>query len=229
MLKIENLSIYSEDKKILNNINLDFENGKIYLIFGPNGSGKTTLSKAILNDINYRKEGRIILNDIDITNMKTEEIAKYIYYSFQNPIEIENIKTRTILMNILKNYNEENIKKIGQELGLPDNFLDRGINHNLSGGEKKRLSLLLSILLNRDVIIFDEIDSGSDIEFMEKLKYYINKLKNEGKIIIIISHNMKFIKDINIDVVMILLNGEIKYIGSKEIINKIEEHGFSIF
>ncbi|BFI73666.1 Fe-S cluster assembly ATPase SufC [Nanoarchaeota archaeon] len=229
MLEIKNLNIYYEDKKILKNVNLEFDYGKLYLIFGPNGSGKTSLCKAILNDENFKKDGKIILDNIDITNEKTENIAKYIYYSFQNPIEIENIKTRTLLMNILNNYNEEEIKKLGKELGLPDDFLDRGINYNLSGGEKKRFSLLLSILLNRKILIFDEIDSGSDIEFLEKLKDYLKKFKEEGRMIILISHNLKFVKDLDIDKVVIILNGEVKYQGGKEILDKIEEYGFNIF
>jgi Fe-S cluster assembly ATP-binding protein len=164
-----------------------------------------------------------------ITNEKTENISKYIFYSFQNPIEIENIRTKTLLMNILENYDEEKIKKLGKEIGLPEDFLERGINYNLSGGEKKRFSLLLSILLNRKINIFDEIDSGADIEFLDILKEYLEKMKKEGKTIILISHNIKFVKELDIDKVIILLNGEIKYEGGKEILEKIEKYGFTIF
>ncbi|MGC9133392.1 MAG: ABC transporter ATP-binding protein [Nanopusillaceae archaeon] len=229
MLEIKKLNVYSNGRKILNNISLSFDYGKLYLIFGPNGSGKTTLCRAILNDENIKKEGEIILDGKDITNEKTENISKNIFYSFQNPIEIENIRTKILLMNILGNYDEDKIKKLGKELGLPEDFLERGINYNLSGGEKKKFSLLLSILLNRKINIFDEIDSGADIEFLDILKEYLEKMKKEGKIIILISHNIKFVKELNIDRVIILLNGEIKYEGGKEILEKIEKYGFTIF
>jgi len=229
MLKIEGLNVYSDNKKILENINLEFEYGKLYLIFGPNGSGKTTLAKSILNDESLKKEGKIFLDNIDITNEKTENIAKYVFYSFQDPVEIENIRTKTLLMYILDNFDEKKILNLGKDLGLPEDFLDRGVNYNLSGGEKKRFSLLLSILLNRKIIIFDEIDSGVDIEFLNKLKYYLDQFKKENKIVILISHNLKFVKELDIDKVIILIDGKIKYVGDKNILNKIEENGFNIF
>ncbi|MGC9079579.1 MAG: ATP-binding cassette domain-containing protein [Nanopusillaceae archaeon] len=228
MLKIEGLNVYIGDKKILDNINLEFDYGKLYVILGPNGSGKTSLCRAILGDENIRKEGKIILDNEDITNKKTEEIAKYIYYSPQNPVEIENIKIRTLLMNILDNYEEEKIKELGYSLGLPKDFLDRGINYNFSGGEKKRFSLLLSILLNRKILLFDEIDSGADIEFLMNLKNYLEKFKREGKTVILISHNIYFIKNLEMDELIIFLGGKIKYKGGKDILEKIEKYGYSI-
>jgi len=229
MLKIEGLNIYSDNKKILENVNLEFEYGKLYLVFGPNGSGKTTLAKAILNDESLKKDGKIILDNIDITNEKTENIAKHIFYSFQDSVEIENIRTRTLLMHILDNFDEKKILDLGKNLGLPEDFLDRGINYNLSGGEKKRFSLLLSILLNRNIIIFDEIDSGADIEFLNKLKYYLGQLKKENRMIILISHNLKFAKELDVDKVIILIDRKVKYVGDKSILDKIEKNGFNIF
>ncbi|MFZ8856388.1 MAG: ATP-binding cassette domain-containing protein [Candidatus Nanopusillus sp.] len=229
MLKIEGLNVYSDNKKILENVNLEFEYGKLYLVFGPNGSGKTTLAKAILNDESLKKDGKIILDNIDITNEKTENIAKHIFYSFQDSVEIENIRTRTLLMHILDNFDEKKILDLGKNLGLPEDFLDRGINYNLSGGEKKRFSLLLSILLNRNIIIFDEIDSGADIEFLNKLKYYLGQLKKENRMIILISHNLKFAKELDVDKVIILIDRKVKYVGDKSILDKIEKNGFNIF
>jgi Fe-S cluster assembly ATP-binding protein len=229
MLKIEGLNVYSDNKKILENVNLEFEYGKLYLVFGPNGSGKTTLAKAILNDESLKKDGKIILDNIDITNEKTENIAKHIFYSFQDSVEIENIRTRTLLMHVLDNFDEKKILDLGKNLGLPEDFLDRGINYNLSGGEKKRFSLLLSILLNRNIIIFDEIDSGADIEFLNKLKYYLSQLKKENRMIILISHNLKFAKELDVDKVIILIDRKVKYVGDKSILDKIEKNGFNIF
>jgi Fe-S cluster assembly ATPase SufC len=118
---------------------------------------------------------------------------------------------------------------LGKNLGLPEDFLDRGINYNLSGGEKKRFSLLLSILLNRNIIIFDEIDSGADIEFLNKLKYYLGQLKKENRMIILISHNLKFAKELDVDKVIILIDRKVKYVGDKSILDKIEKNGFNIF
>ncbi|WP_231434166.1 ATP-binding cassette domain-containing protein [Candidatus Nanopusillus massiliensis] len=83
MLKIEGLNVYSDNKKILENINLEFEYGKLYLIFGASGSGKTTLAKAILNDESLKKEGKIFLDNIDITNEKTENTSNIYFILFR--------------------------------------------------------------------------------------------------------------------------------------------------
>ncbi len=230
MLIIENLNVYAEDKKILDNINLVVKDNEVIAIIGPNGSGKSSLARAIINDQKLKKEGKIIYNNTDITNLETEEIARLgIFYSFQEPPEIENLRLRTLLKFLLKDYDENKILELGREFNLPEDFLDRGVFYNYSGGEKRKLNLLIAILLNKDLYIFDEIDSGIDIEFQKKIKNIINELKKSGKTIMIITHNIKFLKDIDVDKIVVMKDGKIISISGKEIIDIVEKYGYSGF
>lgn len=227
MLKIENLKVYVEDKLILKNINLEVNEKEIVAIMGPNGSGKTSLARAILNHKGFRKEGKIYFNGEDITNLETYEISKRgIYYTFQSPPEIETIKNRIFLMNLLEKYDENHIRKIANELGLPEDFLNRGINEGFSGGEKKKFELFLMKLLNPKLVIFDEIDSGLDVD---SLLFVEKEIMNRDRTYIIITHYTRIFRNIKPDKVYILLDGEIKKVGGEEVLDHIERYGYRNF
>mgnify|MGYP001772724730 FL=1 len=194
MLKVRDLNVFVEDKKILNKINLDINEKEIVAIMGPNGSGKSTLARAIMNDKRLRKEGKIYFLNEDITDLDTYEIARRgIFLTFQNPPEIEYVKTKTFLRYILgDSYNENEIIDLGKNLGLPKDFLDRGINYNFSGGEKKKFELLLIELIKPKLVIFDEIDSGLDIDSLLMINEFIKEKLKEMSFIIITHYTRIF-------------------------------------
>jgi len=225
MLKIQNLFVYKNNKKILDNINLTVKDKEIVAIMGPNGSGKTTLARAIMNDLELKKEGKIFLDNLDITNLPTEEIAKYIYLAHQTPPEIEYIKTSVLLKYL--NININSIKDFIEKLKLPEDLLDRGVNNRLSGGEKKKFELLLILPKKYKVIIFDEIDSGLDIDSLNFVNDIILEKSKESSIIII-THYTRIFKKFSPDIVYVLKNGKIVYEGGNEVIEKIEKYGYKI-
>jgi len=221
MFRVLNLSAWIEDKKILEDINLEVNRGEIVLIAGPNGSGKTTLARAILNDKRIKKEGKIFLDDLDLTNLSTEEIAKYVYLVFQYPPDIEFLSTKVFLneIGVLDKF-----MLMKEDFMLPEDILNRGLISGLSGGERKKFEILLSLLKDYEVYIFDEPDSGLDSISISKISKILLDLKNKGKHIIVISHTTRLFKDIKPDKVYLLEKGKIKKIGGYELLGEVEKY-----
>jgi len=228
LLRVENLTAKIDEKVILENISFSVAQGEILAIMGPNGSGKSTLARCILNDKRIEKTGKIYFLDQDITNLETNEIAKLgIYLSLQFQPEIEYVKVRTFLKYLgIKDFQE--VEKLGKELELPEDFLDRGINQNFSGGERKKFEILLIKLLDPKLIVFDEIDSGLDINSLEYLNNFILQQIKEKKTFLIISHYTRIFRDFKPNRVIILKNGKIYKEGGKELLDLIDKHGYNI-
>jgi len=237
ILEIKNLSIEIEKKIIIENLNMKFEKGKIYALMGKNGSGKSTLANVLMGNPKYRiLSGKIFLDGKDITNLSPTEKAKEgIFMSFQLPQEIEGV---TIFDFLRTAYNSLNGKKLSllqfqrlakekcEILGLEENFLYRYLNKGFSGGEKKKSEILQLLILNPKIIILDETDSGLDIDALQIIAHSINSLKNENKIIIIISHYKRIFNYLNPDKVFIIYKN-ILIQGGNKIIDKLEKEGYS--
>ncbi|MEM2115981.1 MAG: ATP-binding cassette domain-containing protein [Candidatus Woesearchaeota archaeon] len=230
ILRIENLSVYlaNEKKNIIKNLNLEIKQGEINLLIGPNGSGKTTLLFSILNHPNYIKEGKILLNDENITNWETEKIAEKIAVSWQNPLEFENISIRQLLWTVAqRNYNAIEFKnKLNEYLKL-FNFTEQDLSrtHGFSGGERKRIELMLCMFQKPMFLLLDEIDSGIDIENIKIFANVINSLKGDCGVLVI-SHFSKMLQYLDIDKVHLFINGQILKSDSKELLDEIEKNGF---
>ncbi len=238
-LEIKNLNIEIEGKKILEDINLEIKKGEIMALMGPNGSGKSTLANVLMGNPKYKiSSGKIFLNKKDITDLKPDKRAKLgIFMSFQFPQEIPGVRIYDFLRTAYNSMNKKKIsvfefrrllKKKLEMLNLDSEFAERYLNKGFSGGEKKKSEILQLILLNPDVIILDEADSGLDVDALKDIAEAINSLKNKNKIIIIISHYKRIFNYIEPDKVCIISKGEIKLKGNKNLIQEIEEKGYSI-
>jgi len=221
MFRILNLNAWIEDKKILENINLEVNRGEIVLIAGPNGSGKTTLTRAILNDKRIKKEGKIFLDNLDLSDLPTEEIAKHVYLAFQYPPEIEFLSTKVFLneLGVLDKF-----MSMREDFSLPEDILNRGLISGLSGGERKKFEILLSLLKDYEVYIFDEPDSGLDSASISKVSKILLDLKNKGKHIIVITHTTRLFRDIKPDRIYLLERGKIKKVGGYELLKEVERY-----
>ncbi len=238
LIKINNLYVNAGDKEILKGINLKINKGEVHVIMGPNGSGKTTTANAILNNPVYKKKsGNIVFDGEDITNLKTDEIARRgVFMSFQLPEEIPGVSVTNFLkyaknkvtgkpVKIFK-FKEE-LKKYMEELKMNPENMERSLNVGFSGGEKKKNEILQMLVLNPKFAILDETDSGLDVDAIKTVSKGIEMFKNNDNAVLIITHNTKILHSLKVDYVHVLINGKIIKTGGQELADQIEEHGYS--
>jgi Fe-S cluster assembly ATP-binding protein len=241
LLKIENLSVNIDNKKILSNYNLNVEEGEIHAIMGPNGSGKSTLSKAIMGDSHYQiVEGNIFFNGTNITNLKTDERARMgLFLAMQAPIEIEGVSNADFLRTALSAKNNGNlnlyefVKKteaITSDLKMDKDMIHRSVNVGFSGGERKKNEVLQMKLLEPRLIILDEIDSGLDIDSLKIVADSINeyKITHPDTAILVITHHQRLLDYIKPNFVHIMACGKIIRTGDYTLALELENHGFHI-
>lgn len=239
LLEIKNLSTIAEDdheKHILNNLNLKVNKGEIHVIMGPNGAGKSTLANTILGSPRYIKtEGNIIFENEIIDELKTNERAnKGIFMSFQNAIEIPGITISNFIKSAIDNSGKkEDLFKYIKELEKNNKLLDfdksynhRDLNVGFSGGEKKKSEILQLLMLKPKLAILDETDSGLDVDAIKTVVKGINEFRSKNNAILIITHSIKMIDDIDVDYVHILVDGKIVKTGTKDLAYEIEKNGF---
>ena len=237
LLEIKDLCVKAEDKEILKGINLKINKGEIHVIMGPNGSGKTTTANAILNNPAYTKtNGTINFEGTDITNSKTDEIARNgVFMSFQLPEEIPGVSVTNFLkyaknkvtgepVKIFK-FKQE-LKQYMEELNMNSNNMERSLNVGFSGGEKKKNEILQMLVLNPKLAILDETDSGLDVDAIKTVSKGIEMFKNDDNAILIITHNTKILHSLKVDYVHVLVNGKIVKTGEQELANEIEANGY---
>lgn len=166
MLKIEDLKVRVGDKEVLKGINLNIQEGETFILFGPNGSGKTTLLMTLMGFSGYEVTGgRIMFKGQDITHKPTYERARLgIGMSSQRPPTIHGLKTGQ-LIKVCAGDRDIDVRALAQRVNF-ENFLDRDINAGFSGGEIKRSELLQLLAQNPGMVLFDEPESGVDLENM---------------------------------------------------------------
>lgn len=241
LLEITDLAVEVSGKKVLKDIDLYIGEGETHVLLGPNGSGKSTLFMTILGFPKYKvTNGEILFKGENITNLNTtERVKKGVGVSFQNPPAIRGVR----LMDLLKvesgqKPDDEELSpemlELAYKMKLDENFLDRDVNLGFSGGEVKRSEILQLLAQKPDFIMFDEPDSGVDIENVELLAEEINILldkdkkpglrKNSGLLITHLGYILNFV---NADTAHVLMDGRIACSGNpSEIIEDIRKEGF---
>ena len=241
VMKIENLQAKIGDKEILKGLNLELEAGKVHAIMGPNGAGKSTLSKTLVGHYDVViTGGDIIYKGKKINDIEAEERAlEGIFLSFQHPVEIPGVNNayflRTALNAKRKHQGKEELnaaeflremKSHLSDLGMKSDMISRSLNEGFSGGEKKRNEILQMLILEPDVIILDEIDSGLDIDALRQVSEGINKMKNGKRTFLVITHYSRILDYIKPDYIHVLKDGRIIKTAGPELVSELEENGY---
>ena len=240
MLKIRKLDICIQDKKIVSNINLNVNLGEIHALMGPNGSGKTSFALGLMGHPNYRvTRGSIFLDNKNILSLTPEKRAKLgLFVSYQTPPAFDGVSLGRYLFEAKKglagkkNIDIENFySKLAMEienLKLPESFLERPLNSEASGGERKKTEILSLINLKPKYVILDEIDTGLDIDALKLVAKEIKKVSKTCGVIII-THYQRILKYVSPDFVHIMKKGRIVATGDYNLTDTVERRGYAVF
>jgi len=241
LLEIKNLSVSVEGKTILDNFSLNVNEGEIHAIMGPNGSGKSTLSNVLCGKEGYNVvKGTILFKNKNIFELGIDERSNMgLFLAFQYPVELPGVSItpfmKTAINSKLKYLKKKEIdslefaKKVREAadyLGISNDMLKRSVNDGFSGGEKKRYEILQMTLLDPDLTILDETDSGLDIDALKTVSKGVNRLKKKNNSIIVITHYQRLLDYIIPDYVHILLDGKIVKSGNKDLALELEKKGY---
>lgn len=243
MLKIKNLKVSINKKIILNNLNFIVNPGEVHAIMGPNGSGKSTFASILAGNKNYYifPDSILQFKNKNLQKLTPEERAgEGIFVAFQYPIEIPGVTNQLFLhtaFNSIRKYRKEKIlnlldfklyiKNKLNILNIAEDYLTREVNVGFSGGEKKRSDILQMALLEPNLCILDETDSGLDIDALQIVSNGINKLRDKKRAFIIITHYQRILNYIIPDFVHIFYNGKIVQQGDFNLAKKLEEKGYA--
>lgn len=243
-LRIDNLHAQADETEILHGINLTVPKGEVHAIMGPNGSGKSTLSQVIFGHPGYEvTDGSIQFKGEELTELSTDKRANMgLFLAFQSPQSVPGVRIASFLkqaVNARRRNDDPEYKgmKIREYRKLLDGtmdglrmrkeFADRYLNDGFSGGEKKKSEILQLAMLNPDVAILDEIDSGLDVDALKIVCESVNKIRSlNGMGVLVITHYPRILRYLEPDHVHVLMNGQIVKSGDADLAHKIEEEGY---
>ncbi|MGH8871715.1 MAG: Fe-S cluster assembly ATPase SufC [Acidimicrobiia bacterium] len=237
LLQIENLHASAGNIEILKGVDLTVNPGEIHALMGPNGSGKSTLAAVLMGHPLYRvTEGRILYKGEDVTKVSpSQRGSRGMFLAFQHPEAIPGVSVIQFLRQALSNRTgvdltvlELRLKVMDamSELGMESSFADRYLNEGFSGGERKRNEVLQMAVLQPDLAIMDETDSGLDIDALRTVADGVNKLTGPDRGFLIITHYQRLLDYVTPDQVHIFIDGQILESGGPELAARLEEKGY---
>jgi len=241
MITIKNLHASVDGQKILKGLNLDVKDGEVHAIMGPNGSGKSTLASVLAGKSEYEvAEGEVLFNGKKLLEMSAEDRAREgLFLAFQYPVEIPGVSNINFLktaINEIRAYKGLGpiepktflamVKEKQSLVELDGKLTGRSVNEGFSGGEKKRNEIFQMAMLEPTLAILDETDSGLDIDALRIVANGVNKLRDQKRSFIIVTHYQRLLDYIIPDFVHVLYNGRIVKTGGKELALELEAKGY---
>lgn len=229
MLQLLDIHVSLNETEIVHGVSCSIAPGELVVLMGPNGSGKSTLANAIMGSPTYQLNppSKIILDEVDITEAKTEEKARAgLFLGFQNPVPIPGVSVVKLLREVQKDITIKKIREVATQLHCDDSLLLRGMHDGFSGGEKKKLEMLQALLLANRYALFDEIDTGLDVDALKIVASGIISLKKKGIGCMVITHYQRLISLLPVDRVLVMREGNIIAQGAQDLSEKIEKEGY---
>src|SRR5688572_20421328 len=241
ILEIKNLHAGVEDKQILKGVNLVIRSGETHAVMGPNGSGKSTLAQLLAGRAGYEvTQGQVLYKGKDLLEMDPEERAREgVFLAFQYPVEIPGVNSAYFLKSALNEIRKARgqseldameflalAKEKMKLLELREDFLKRSVNEGFSGGEKKRNEIFQMAVLEPQLAVLDETDSGLDIDALKVVSQGVNRLKGLNNAQLVITHYQRLLNYIVPDFVHVLVDGRFVRSGGKELAIELESRGY---
>ena len=241
LLTVRNLHATVDGTEILKGIDLVVYPGEVHAIMGPNGSGKSTLAQVLAGHPAFTvTEGKAIFKGGDLTDLEPEERAREgLFLAFQYPTEIPGVTNSTFLragVNEIRKHRgletldafdfEEQVRDKAKIVQLDRSLIDRPVNEGFSGGEKKRNEIFQMAMLEPELGILDETDSGLDIDALRIVAGGVNQLRDGKRAFVLVTHYQRLLEYIVPDYVHVLYNGRIVKSGGKDLALQLEEQGY---
>lgn len=239
LLVVDDLRVETEGKEILKGINLTVNAGELHAIMGPNGSGKSTFANVLLGNPSYTvTSGSILFKGEDVTQLSSDVRAKLgMFLAFQYPEEIAGVPLSQFLRQAVaaRRNTEVSVLEVRlqmrewlQRLGMDLSFAERHLNDGFSGGEKKRNEILQMALLDPEVAILDETDSGLDIDGLRAVARGVEEVRKSRPDlgVVIVTHYRRILDELKPDQVHVLIDGKIVASGGDELASQLEKEGY---
>ena len=241
MLKIDNLHVTVDGKKILNGLTLGVGRGEVHAIMGPNGSGKSTLANVLAGRPGYEiTAGSIAYEGDDLLRLAPEARARAgLFLGFQYPVEIPGVNNVYLLKAAVNASRKQRglpevdafdfltlVREKMKLMHMEDSFLSRGVNEGFSGGEKKRNEILQMLVLEPKLAILDETDSGLDIDALKVVADGVNSQRSPERSCVLVTHYQRLLEYVVPDFVHVLVRGRIARSGDKGLALELERRGY---
>lgn len=238
-LKIENLHVSIDGKEIIKDLNLEIKGGEIHAVMGPNGTGKSTLASALMGHPRYEvTKGTVTFNGQDLLEMEVDERARAgLFLAMQYPSEVSGVTNADFIRTAINAKRGEGneiplmkfIRQLDEKMNLlemDEAFSQRYLNEGFSGGEKKRNEILQMLMLEPQIAILDEIDSGLDIDALKIVSKGVNSMRGSNFGALIITHYQRLLNYIKPDKVHVMMQGTIVKSGGPELAERLEAEGY---
>ncbi len=236
-LDVKNLHVKAEGEKILRGVDFQVKKDEVVAMMGPNGSGKSTLAKVLMGHPDYEvEEGEAYYKGENILGLDPEERAHLgLFMAFQYPNEITGVTVNDLLKAAIEGRTGEEIDPVEfrqdleekmEKLGIDPDFADRYVNEGFSGGEKKRMEVLQMAVIEPEIALIDEVDSGLDIDAVRIVANGIQDLSGPERGILLITHYRRILDYVDYDRVVVMVDGKVAKRGGPDIVERLENEGY---